>query len=237
MPPTRREKLQAHAEHLLDAFLGLRGTFAMLEPILFERSVVELWGAGKRAQGLHVLTTALFQSCVLAIAKITRDNDERSPSVMKLVTALDADSLAAELREAFAIWNLAPISDYDSNVLALLQTAERREEQKRRIEFDALVQDLRSGWASLGVSPAMKSFGVIRDKLIAHNELWHDGLTYRPLDISTLGLKWSDLRAVINDLQTLIAQITLVYRNTSFAFDALDKQLAAAKTQFWSPTQ
>lgn len=137
--PRRKPKLKAHAEHLLDLFLGLRGRFAMLEPMLFDRSVIDQWGSGKRAHGFRILANTLLHTCILDIAKIALDKDKRTPSVAQLVAALEDPAMVAELREEFAIWNLAPISGEDPDVIALLQAAERREEDQRRTQFDELV--------------------------------------------------------------------------------------------------
>lgn len=207
----------------------------MLEPMLFDRSVIDQWGSGKRAHGFRILANTLLHTCILDIAKIALDKDKRTPSVAQLVAALEDPAMVAELREEFAIWNLAPISGEDPDVIALLQAAERREEDQRRTQFDELVTSLRLGWEELIASPALASFSTMRDKLIAHSELWHDGASYRPFDVALLGLKFGDLRVVITRLRSLVDLITLVYRNSSFDFEMLDKQLARAQDQFWSP--
>ena len=77
---------------------------------------------------------------------------------------------------------------------------------------------------------------MIRDKLLAHSELHHDGKGYRPLDVASLGLKWSDLKQVISELERIVDLITLLSRKSSFAFDMLDEQLAKASGAFWGPT-
>lgn len=235
MQPTRRDKLRAHAEQILDAFLGLRSTFAMLEPALFDRTVIDRWEAGYRARGLHLITSALLQWCVLEITKIALDKDKRTPSVSKLVDALEGP-IVAELREKFAVWFIAPHTDEKPEVIALLQKMERQEEYDRRQRFDCHIDELRSGWINLRDSPQLTSIGTMRDKLIAHRELWHDGEKYQPLDTSSLGLKFSDLRTVIDQLGLLVELINLVYRNASFDFDDLDRQLASTAGAFWSPS-
>jgi len=232
--PTRSEKIQAHAEHLLDLFVGLRTTFAMLEPILCDQVVVARWGAGKRASGLRVITNRLLNACVLDIAKIALDKDDRTPSVVTLVQALDDPLLLAEMRESYAIWNLAPTSAEDPDVIRMLQKIERREEEERRAKFDAHVNDVRARWKALGSSQALSSFARMRDKFIAHSELWHNGTKYEPRDISTLGLKLGDVRTVITELQTLVDLLTLIYRNSSFAFDELDQQVISTRDIFWA---
>jgi hypothetical protein len=235
MSPSQREKAQGHAEHLLDLFIGLRGTYAMLEPLLFDRDVVARWGSGKRAHGFNLLTLNLLHSCVLGIAKIALDNDARTPSVWKLVSSLDHRALVEELREEYALWHLAPTSGEEPEVIDLVQRAERREEAERRVQFNGLVAETRLKWLELQESKALASFVTMRDKLIAHSELLHDGTKYRAVDVRSLGLKFGDLRSVIDALQTLVDRLTLIYRRASFAFDGLDKQLKGARDHFWQP--
>jgi hypothetical protein len=234
MQPSPRTKLTAHTSRLLDAFLRLRGTFAMLEPILFDREVIDRWGNGRRAHGLHLLVNTLLHSCVLDIAKIALDRDKRTPSLLQLELALRDPQLTSELREEFAIWHLAPTAGEDLAVIELLQIAEKREEAQRREQFDLFVAELRARWDQLRTSPQLISFGTMRDKLIAHDEVLHDGNSYKPLDVSTLGLKFGDLRSVISELQPLIHLTNLVYRNASFDFEMLDEQLAATSRDFWA---
>src|SRR6266571_2219637 len=132
MAPTRHEKVTAHAAHLLDAFLGLRGKYAMLEPMLFDGATIARWGAGKRSHGFQIIQGALLMSCVLDVGKLTFDKDERTPSLVRLESALGDEHLLDVLREEFAVWHLAPTSGEREDVIAILQTAERREEAKRR---------------------------------------------------------------------------------------------------------
>jgi hypothetical protein len=77
---------------------------------------------------------------------------------------------------------------------------------------------------------------MIRNKLLAHSELHHDGASYKPFDVASLGLKWGDLKQVISDLEQIVTLTTLVCRSSSFAFDMLDEQLAKASRAFWDPT-
>ena len=125
MQATRREKLTAHAELLLDAYLGLRGKYAMLEPMLFDQDTIDQWGTAPRACGFQILTNTLLMSCVLDISKIALDSDDRSPSLLHLVDALDDKQVLSELSEAYAGWHLAPTVGEEPEVIAPLQAAER----------------------------------------------------------------------------------------------------------------
>jgi len=232
--PSRKEKLAAHAEHVLDQFIGLRGKFAVLEPMLFDTVVAGVWGNGKKAQAFATLRNTMVNGCVLDIVNIALDRDERTPNVGKLVAALDDVALIAELREEFAIWKLPPTGVSDPAILRLLRAGEQREEAERSKKFDEFVEAARTGWKELCASPALSSFGTMRDKLIAHSELWHDQGQYRPRDVSTLGLKFGDLGTTIERLEPLVDRLTLIYRNSSYDFATLKAQLLHGRDAFWS---
>ena len=103
-----------------------------------------------------------------------------------------------------------------------------------RNEFDRKLDDVRERWQELENSTRLQSFTTARDKFLAHAELHHDGNDYRPFNISSLGLKWDDLKDAIDELQHLVVLLTALYRNASFAFDMLDEQLARASSEFWA---
>src|SRR5512144_1545936 len=108
MLPTQLQKSQAYAEHLLDVFIGLREKYALLDPLIFERETVGLWGTGPRARGFVALRNTLFMSCLMDVSKVALDRDARTPSVLHLVDVLAGDEIRDQLREEFSIWNLAP---------------------------------------------------------------------------------------------------------------------------------
>ncbi|MEJ2471803.1 MAG: hypothetical protein P8Y96_11900 [Desulfuromonadales bacterium] len=53
--PTQIEKIQAHSEHLLDAFLMLLERYAILSPMLFDEEICRQHGRGKKARGFEIL--------------------------------------------------------------------------------------------------------------------------------------------------------------------------------------
>jgi hypothetical protein len=53
------------------------------------------------------------------------------------------------------------------------------------------------------------------------------------VDISSLEIKWGDLRATIARMQRLLELIGLLVRNAGFAWEMLDEQLSKASAAFW----
>lgn len=232
--PTQTEKLEAHASHLLDAFIQLRQRYSILDPMLFDKAVVKTHGSGRKAQGFSVLKHSLFLSCAQDIAKLTLDDDARTPSLSNNIEALTDDAFRDTLRERFVIWKIPLAEDErDPEILEALRRMELREEAQRQTQFDELYCEAITLWASLSTSPTIKSFKTIRDRVSAHTEVRLIADKYQFVDIGTLGIKWGDIKTTIEQMQRLVEIIGLLIRNTGFAWDSLDDQLKRASEGFW----
>lgn len=232
--PSQIEKLQAHASHLLDGFLGLREKYAILEPMLFDPEVVKARGSNAQARGFKLLRHTLFLNCAQDIAKLSLDADS-SPSIKNIVHALEDSSLRDQLREQYAIWHIPVPEDEDEPaVLAALERMERREEVQRREQFDDQYKRLTVLWTSLIGSSVLEAFRTIRNKVSAHTDVHFVNGEYKLVDIGSLGIKWKDLKETIAELQEVVELLGLLIRNAGFAWDSLDHQLAEASTGFWS---
>lgn len=232
--PTQTEKLEAHASHLLDAFIQLRQKYAILDPMLFDKTVVAANGSGKRAKGFGILKHSLFLSCAQDIAKLMFDDDPRTPSLKNNIRALTDDALRHTFREQFAIWKIPLAEDEtDPEILEALRRIELREEVQRRAQFDELYCEATRLWAALSTNPTIESFKTIRDKVSAHTEVRLVVDKYQFVDIGTLGIKWGDIKATIKQMQRLVEIVGLLIRNAGFAWDSLDDQLKHASLGFW----
>jgi len=232
--PSQPEKLEAHASHLLDAFIRLRERYAMLEPMLFDPDVPKQRGSGEQARGFLTLRHSLFLSCAQDIAKLALDSDKRTPSIKNLMTSLEDSHLCDVLRDKYAIWKIPSVeTETDPEIIAALKRMELREQAERRTQFDEIVAKAKRNWTSLEVEPYLTGFLAIRDKVSAHTEVHLVADKYQFVDISTLGIKWSDMRLAIEMMQSLVEDLGLVIRNAGFAWDMLDEQLVKASKAFW----
>lgn len=137
------EKLKAHSEHLLDGFLGLRERYAMLEPMLFNRSVIATKGQGAMGRGFLAIKNNLFLYCCQEIAKLALDKYDTSPSIKKIVEKLQDEMLLATLEEEFSVWYVdPPVGEKEPMVLELLKRMDEKERLKRRADFKELVNSL-----------------------------------------------------------------------------------------------
>lgn len=228
-------KLEAHAGHLLNGFLDLRAKYAMLDPMLFDKSLQAGMGE-ERTHGFLLLRHALFLSCAQDIAKLACDRHTRTPSISKIVAALADKNLRAELRDNFSqraptAW--ANTESATPEVLAALAAIDARDEAMRRDEYDEMFADLTRRWDALASSPSLHAFRIVRDKISAHIDIRLIDDQYRAQDIEELGIKWTDLRDTIAEMQEIVEYIGLTVRSCNFAWDMYDEQLGRASTGFW----
>ncbi len=232
--PSQIERLEAHAGHLLDAFIGLREKYAMLEPMLFDAETNRTRGSRAQARGFQILRAALFLSCAQDIAKLALDGDKRTPSIQNLVEALEDATLVAELEDRYATWVVPSVEDEtDPDIAEALRRMEERERVERREQFRVYLTELRVRWSELSSTSAMNGFLTVRDKVSAHTEVRWVADKYQLVDIGNLGIKWRDLRLSIESMQRLVEIIGMIVRNAGFAWGALDKQLTVASKSFW----
>lgn len=232
--PTQIEKLQAYANHLLDAFIELREKYALLEPMLISEMVQKERGSGRQARGFEILKYSLFLSCSQDIAKLVMDADGRTPSLSNLVRFLADEDIRIALRNAFSEWRVhVSEEEVDPAIFAALRRMEEQEVAERIKEFDAHYCEAMTLWAKLSTNPVIKGFRTIRDKVSAHTEVRFRVDQYQRIDIGSLGIKWGDLGIMIDDMQKLVGLMTLLIRNTSFLWDTLDSHLSQASQGFW----
>lgn len=230
----RLVKLDAHASHLLDAFLVLRERYAMLHPMLFKEGVPERWGSGKRARGYFTLRHTLFLACCQDIAKIVMDDHDQTPSVKKLVVALENPLVRSELRKRYTVVQATIVDgEPDQGLIEVLRRMDEQEALQLGREFDRHYTDLVRAWDDLASSQAISGFVTIRDKASAHAELTMRDGVYSFFDVSTAGVTWGDLRTAIALVQHAVELLGAVIRGAGFAWEMLGKQLEKAANDFW----
>jgi hypothetical protein len=236
--PSQIEKLEAHASHLLDAFIRLTERYSLLDPMLFDTEVPRLRGSGRQARGFLTLRHSLFLSCAQDIAKLTLDSDKRTPSIKGLIAALDDAALCRALRDHFALWEIPSVeSETDPEIIEALKRIEFREQAERRAQFDEILNRARMNWDALSREAYLTAFLKVRDKISAHTEVLLVADKYQFLDIGDLGIKWSDIKTAIDAMRELVEALGLLIRNAGFAWESLDEQLRSASAAFWSETK
>lgn len=155
--PTPIEKAQAHASHLLDAFIELRQRYALLEPMLFSEVVTKERGSGKQAHGFKILKHSLFLSCSQDIAKLTMDKDKRAASLFNLIRVLTNEIHRNELKNIYSNLNIANATKYsEPDIIASILHMNEQEKYERMNEFDKLYCEAILIWEKLSISPVLK---------------------------------------------------------------------------------
>ncbi len=230
------KKLEAHASHLLDGIIALKGKYAIFEPLIFNQDVITLYGNKERNRGFEIIKNTLFFSCAQDIAKFCMDSDaqKRTPSIKSLTNELTDTQLIAYLRENYATRAMPSVeNETDPLVLEELRNFANTENIKRGGEFDHHLNELIFISNELFNSKLIVSFKTIRDKVSAHTESRLSKDEYQLVDISKLGIKWIDIKTIIDEMQRATALINFIIRRADFAWDNLDKQFTTASTDFW----
>lgn len=235
--PSQIEKCQAHAGHLLDAFILLKERYSILHPMLFDKAVVGCFGARDRSRGFEVLRNSLLLSCAQDIAKLTFDNDERTPSFHNMMLALEGESLRQNLRDEFSRLE-TPLIDgqEDPEIIEALKIWAQQDSTNRAEQFDKNYKSAVEQWGNLQSCNVFDGFRKIRDKVVAHSEVRYVADKYQFIDISELGITMSDLELAINRMQDLVVLIELIIRNAGFSWDMLDERLSKDSKGFWNPS-
>lgn len=235
--PTQLEKLEAHASHLLQGFLSLREKYSLLQPMLYKEEVIDAWGKKRKARGFKFLKHTLFIDCAKDIANLCLDRHETSPSISNIFHALKSRELLGVLRSNYAVIGyILEDEDIDPSIRKLLDESNRKEERERYAQFDQVHTTLTFRWMQLRRSNRLKAFERMRRKVAAHNDISYDGkaMRYKTLDIGSLGLKWKDLREIIDEMQLVVSDIQMVARSTGFAWEMFDEQIERSAEGFWS---
>jgi hypothetical protein len=226
------DKAAGRVEHLLDSVIELRHKLALLHPLLPLEPVSRATPQGPASKALAVLRFALFGSCLQDLVKATLDQDPRAPSVAKIAPLLEDQFMYAELRKRFCDTYFAG-AGANADVRAVLEALSLEEGGEPGQQFDQVVQRFRSDWAHLSQTPRMLACKTVRDKLLAHTELHFVHGSYRLLDVTPLGLQWTDLGPLTAQLQDCTTSLNLLIRSAGFDFEGLDRQLAAMSSAFW----
>jgi len=233
--PTQIEKMQAHSEHLLDAFLMLLERYAILSPMLFDEEICRQYGSGKKARGFEILRKSLFLSCAQDIANLTLDHFNNSLSIKNLVDELQDSNLVDELRKMYSVWHTPSYeNEKDPSIISALKKMEKREQKNRMMEFDRLYAEMNEKWVLLSECRSMNAFSTIRKKVSAHIEVKYVADKYQFVDLGQLGLVWGDLKYAIEQMQRLIELLQLLIRNAGMAWDLEKDRIYKAGKEFWT---
>ena len=231
--PTQIVKLQAHTEHLLDGFITLRERYAMLRPMLHNKDVVKNKGSKKQSHGFIIIRNTLFLSCCQLIANLCFDRDDKCSSITQIIAKLESEALRNQLKEIYALPQPIISDNQDPDILEMWKRIEAEDQIKHRVEFDEHYNELLRLWSRLKSSQSALSLEKIRNKVAAHTDISLISNQYKLFDVSSLNLKWDDIKKTISDIQEIIDLIYLIIRNSGYHWESLDEILDKTVSDYW----
>lgn len=213
--PELISKHKAHLSHVTDAYRGLEEKYALLDPMLFDKTLVQK----HKNRGFEVLRQALFFACVVDIVNIVcKKGGNKPPSIEGIASVFCNQEILKSFHdelvnnEAFAGYpwmQEKPSQSFWKNVGVT------------KTKIDCLLH-----------SSQMKAFETIRDKRIAHLELKKSGDDYELLDISTLGLQWGDIKIILNEIKIIIGNLNVIMTGTHISDrDTINQKM---RNIFWT---
>jgi len=195
---TYLKKKRAQIEHLTLAFHGLNEQYSLLEPMLFDDELVRK----HNNYGFTVIRQSLFFNCILDIVNIVKREDGD----------ISIESIADMFSEEVIMKTL-----HDEIVYFEAYKGIPELEQSQSEAFNKSVVDVQVAIKEFLASDEYVSFKTIRNKRVAHIVLKQVGNEYGLLDISTLGLKWEDLKVVIDKLSDIIFNLNIILTGVNIA--------------------
>jgi hypothetical protein len=234
--PSEIESLEAHASQLLDSFIQLRQRYSILDPMIFDKDLVETRGNGSRGVGFNILRDTILLVCAQQISAICFDNSSKTPSIKKLMGKIQEDRVKSMLRRRFLLPSQTPIKTDDPVLIEAHENLKKRRAEEAAQKFDSLLLESDCLWNKISSDERVHAFKQVRDKISAHSEIMFcaESQKFKPFDIAETGLKWGDLKSTINDMQNLVELIGLLVRNSSFAWETLDEQVLKISYDFWN---
>lgn len=231
------EELEAQASQLLDGFIGLRETYTLLDPMLFDRETISSRGSFGQRNGFLMLRRSLLLACVQDIGRLCLDSDEHAASIPRLVAKLRNQPLRDELKRRYCLCGGEPArTESDPDIIRLLADIAQREQTARGDEFDRHFARLLTSWDALSSGSALAKSLTVRDQVSGHTRDHSGRYRYQLVDITRLGIDLTGLQPTIQAMQEPVALIGLMVQAAGFSWESLSRQLADAAQSFWAST-
>ena len=213
MNPTEVEanKVAGHSEHLL-AFCIALVRKAKIADALLMKSFGSTFDRPFASTGFEVAREAIYFSVVQDLAAIIYDKDKRTPSVVSCLEKLKKPDIVGYFRDLFV---------EEPGVETALK---KRLEADNSLRFKKLISNFLFEAEDLVASEKAKACLVTRNEFVAHYQLNPSEGGYIRPDIAQFGLTWGTPKAVIEQLVPIVEAISVITRNTGFAWQIYDEQ-------------
>lgn len=182
------EQLRARYFYLEARYQGLVSAFQMLRPLLRNKTLQKRLINGGKQRSTSLVSTALFEACVLDCYTILIDSKENNPSLRTLVRPFLtknrrkdprlSDELARIYSDRSPCWpDAAVVGIFSAEDQRALIANKEKANAERRLAFERMLNRLARDWARL--ERASQHFPVFRTHFIAHSILERDAATER----------------------------------------------------------
>jgi hypothetical protein len=218
-PAKRLEHLKVTLRHILNMWPPVLQRRHYLRAMSQSESLREAVDHTYAAHVHNAIHAVLSLDLVRAVGALILDNDPRSASVSQAVAALRVTSTAEELRREYA--SIPPIDNADE---AMAQTVYELESNERQQYIDSqLPAQLDAIEKEVLSTELAEKIRTIRNKVVAHSDVVHDGANWRMWEINGAGLTYGQLDEYIDRCTEAVDRLSGFVLRTAFAFDDLPR--------------
>ena len=228
-------KLNWEIGALIEMLIGAYAGYFHWMPMMFNEDLVQRINAEKRGYGFLHFRNLAYRMLILDLVNLCADDDKngRTPSIKVIWEKLATPTSKAFLEELYANHGLRSLRannpEYPRRVVRIHKELARKSFEEVFDETGKLV-------GRLLLSPTLKGYREVRDKLLAHRELRLEGGKYATLDIGTLGLKYGQERELLDQARDITDRFNHMVRNASFGWDTVEKNETKNAGKFWGLT-
>lgn len=223
-PKQTIKKLKGHNEHLLTYFLSISRKYELIRPMLGSNDLFKKYGNGAAGQGFHIIRLNMFLGVIQDIAKIIFDHSKNTPSIKKIVEALEVESVAKQLKKDY-------VSAYVGEDLP--QELKDQFSNERSVKFSEHLNRIKDLYKDIIYSEEAELCKVTRDKYTAHLELKYMNGEYRYPKISDFDLSWDIADQLLADIKDVVILSTLIIRDSDFAWEPFEFHSKRISDRFW----
>lgn len=223
-PKLTIKKLEGHSSNLLTFYLGIVRKYAVLEPMIFSKTVCDENGSGVAATGFTIIRSSLYYGLIQELANIVFDSGSSNPSINNIVDKLKHKEVTKVLRDKYTA-EFYPEEEFKE--IYMQRAIERGK------EFDSYLEQLLKLVHDVQSNLEFKAAKIVRDEFTAHLDLQYTDGNYEYPDICKYGLKWGSLKSMIDILKPLIDRIGFVVRDAGFAWESFEVQNEKITDGYW----
>ena len=185
----------------------------------------------------NIIRDSLFIACMLDIANLGRDNDNRSLSLINIMNFFknNEKKIKEKLLEDIKNFKSAPSVQGSIPPESDIQRFDKNHRAEKINELNNNFAMFHSMYEDKSMQGKLSSFWIFRNKVAAHQDIYDKKGNLREFDISNLNLKYDDLTIAIEYLLDINKLLHQILKNKILYYDDLNKEVSDNANQFWQP--